>query len=408
LNDFYTSVSIAGADIAFRGYESDKRVKRKIKFQPSYFLDSKQETLFKNIKGKFVSENFATDIRNYRDDIKEYKSYGKDVHGDISATNQFISRTYQSDIQFDISKIKVYNIDIEVNALKKEEEINGFPDPENCALPVTAITIFNSFTKKYICLSLCQWNKKDILSSDGKTVFIKKEEVEYFYCKDEFTLLNVFTKYWANDHPDVVTGWNINAFDIPYLVNRITKVLGEKQMKTLSPWNFVKGRSFRNKFNKEVMQYVLDGIAIYDYLELYQQYTYSAVESYKLDYIGFLEVGENKLSFEESSSLSQLFFDNPDKYVDYNLKDVALVRRIDDKMKLIDLAITVAYYAKINYVEIFSPIRTWDSLIYNHLLKKNIVIPPNDVHRKEGHIAGGYVKQPVPGKYKWVVSFDLA
>ena len=206
--------------------------------------------------------------------------------------------------------------------------------------------------------------------------------------------------------PEVITGWNIELYDIPYLSRRLERVLGEKLMKRLSPWGLVTEDEIYIAGRKNIA-YDIGGVTQLDYLNLYKKFTYKAQESYRLDYIASVELGQKKLDHSEFDTFKDFYTKGWQKFVEYNIIDVELVDRLEDKMKLIELAITMAYDAKANYVDVFSQVRMWDTIIYNYLKKKNIVIPPKNRSNKDAKYAGAYVKEPIPGKYDWVVSFDL-
>ena len=206
--------------------------------------------------------------------------------------------------------------------------------------------------------------------------------------------------------PEVVTGWNSELYDMPYLVRRIDRILGEKLMKRLSPWGLVTERETIVMGRKQI-SYDVGGITQLDYLNLYKKFTYKAQESYRLDYIASVELGQKKLDHSEFDTFKDFYTKGWQKFVEYNIIDVELVDRMEDKMKLIELAITMAYDAKVNYNDVFYQVRMWDAIIYNYLKKRNIVIPPKERSDKDAKYAGAYVKEPIPGKYDWVVSFDL-
>jgi DNA polymerase elongation subunit (family B) len=206
--------------------------------------------------------------------------------------------------------------------------------------------------------------------------------------------------------PEVVTGWNSKLYDIPYLVRRLDRVLGEKLMKRMSPWGLVTEDEVYISGRKNI-SYDIGGISQLDYLDLYKKFTYKAQESYRLDYIAEVELGQKKLDHSEFDTFKDFYTKGWQKFVEYNIIDVELVDRLEDKMKLIELALTMAYDAKVNYEDVFSQVRMWDTIIYNYLKKRNIVIPPNERSDKDSKYAGAYVKEPIPGAYDWVVSFDL-
>jgi DNA polymerase elongation subunit (family B) len=270
---------------------------------------------------------------------------------------------------------------------------NGFPDPYEAKEPVTAIslTFLNGATFVWGC-------------GDYQT----KGEEKYTKCKDEYHLLKFFLKFWVDNYPDVQSGWNTKFFDIPYLVNRMRKVLGEDETKKLSPWNMI---SEREAFvmNKRLKVYDLVGIGDLDYLELYKWYSPNgkSQESYRLDHIANFELGEKKIDYSEYENLHQLYKLNYQKFIEYNIRDVNLLIKMEDKLRLIELALTLAYDTKTNYNDVFAQTRMWDALTYNHLMQKSIVVPPRIIKEKDAAFEGAFVKDPQVGMHEWVASFDL-
>ena len=206
--------------------------------------------------------------------------------------------------------------------------------------------------------------------------------------------------------PEVITGWNSKLYDIPYLCRRIDRILGEKLKKRMSPWGLVTEEETYISGRKHI-SYDIGGVSQLDYLDLYKKFTYKAQESYRLDYIASVELGQKKLDHSEFDTFKDFYTKGWQKFVEYNIIDVELVDRLEDKMKLIELALTMAYDAKVNYEDVFYQVRMWDTIIYNYLKRRNIVIPPKNRTDKSDKYAGAYVKEPIPGKYDWVVSFDL-
>lgn len=268
----------------------------------------------------------------------------------------------------------------------------GFPDPIIASNIITAITVKNH---KGIYVFGC---------GDFTT---ERKDIKYTKCSSEVDLIRSFLSFWVSDYPDILTGWNINFFDIPYLVNRITNVLGNDYAKRLSPWGILRERR-TVIMGREQITYIPLGVSSLDYIDLYKKFSPGGAsqESYRLDNIAFVELSERKLSYEEYGNLHNLYKENFQKYIEYNIRDVELVEKLDNKLKLIDLALTLAYDSKTNYEDVFSQVRMWDSIIYNHLMEKNIVIPPNERNEKAEAFVGAYVKDPQIGLHKWVASFD--
>ena len=387
---FYTNVQLIGNQFLVRGVEDGKRFEiRDSEFCPTLFVKSKRETKYKTLDGESVEPIQPGQVRDCREFYKKYQDVdGFAIYGNDRYIYQYISEKYpQDEVKFDISKIKLVTLDIETTAEK------GFPDVESASEEILAITI-QDYTSKQIIT----WGVKPFIN--------KQKNVTYHHCVDEHSLLNSFINYWMQDVPDVITGWNIQLFDIPYICKRLNRVLGEKLMKRFSPWGLVSESEMYIQGRKHII-FDVGGVTQLDYLDLYKKFTYKAQESYRLDYIASVELGQKKLDHSEYDTFKDFYTNGWQKFIEYNIVDVELVDRLEDKMKLIELALTMAYDAKVNYNDVFYQVRMWDNIIYNYLKKRNIVIPQKRQTDKNEKYAGAYVKEPIPGKYDWVVSFDL-
>jgi DNA polymerase elongation subunit (family B) len=383
---FYTSVNQYGNNILVRGINNGHAVQDRVPYKPSLYVPSKEKATAKSLFGKELAEVKFESINEAKDYVKRYSDVdGFEIYGNTNYGYQYISEKFPDDIEFDMSQLKIWTLDIETSAE------NGFPDIANPNEKVLVITTQDYVSKQIVSFGLfpCQ---------------PVNERHTYVQCKDEVDLLTQFIEYISEDYPHIITGWNVEFFDIPYLCNRINKILGEDAMKKLSPWKVVEEKNIL-KFKKENISFTLLGIAILDFLDLYKKFTYGNQESYKLDHIAKVELGKEKLNYDEFSSFSEFWKGDWQKFVRYNVIDCELVDELEEKMKLIELILTMAYDAKCNYVDIFSAVRTWDCILYNQLLKKNIMVHRNE-HRQGRQIAGAYVQTPRPGKYDWVVSFD--
>ena len=388
MTDFYTNVQVYGSRILYRGVENGRKVRRKIDYFPTFFVPAKEKTDWTTIHGEYVSELKPGNIRDARDFIKQYEDVdGFKIYGNNKYEYAFIGDTFADDIEWDLSHINITNIDIEVGSE------NGFPEPATASEPITAITFKNK--NKFVVLGCGPFDNR-------------REDVWYIKCRDEADLLKKFLDEWTFDYPDIITGWNVKFFDIPYLVNRITKILGEADAKRLSPWNNLDERRVVI-MGREQIAFVPSGISVLDYIELYKKFAPGgqSQESYKLDAICNVELGERKLSYDEYGSLHTLYKTNYQKFIEYNIRDVELVDKLEDKLKLIELALTLAYDSKSNYDDVFTQVRMWDNIIYNYLKKKNMVVPPITRHSKDAAYVGAFVKDPLIGIHKWVASFDL-
>ena len=388
---FYTNVQMVGDHFLVRGYENGKHFATREKFYPTLFVPSNKKTKYKTLEGENVESVQPGSVRECRDFIKKYEGVENfKIYGNDRYICQYISEMYpEEEIKFDTNKIKISTLDIEVASE------NGFPDVESAAEEVLLITIQDYATKQ-----IRTW---------GRGPFDNKQaNVLYKGFRTEYELLTDFINWWMIEEntPEVVTGWNSELYDIPYLVRRIDRILGEKLMKRMSPWGLVTERETVVMGRKQI-SYDVGGITQLDYLTLYKKFTYKAQESYRLDYIASVELGQKKLDHSEFDTFKDFYTNGWQKFVEYNIIDVELVDRMEDKMKLIELAITMAYDAKVNYNDVFFQVRMWDAIIYNYLKKRDIVIPPKERSDKDSKYAGAYVKEPIPGKYDWVVSFDL-
>ena len=267
------------------------------------------------------------------------------------------------------------------------------------------IIITDTAKEKVICITIKNHSNKQILTWGTGDFISKKTNVTYIKCQNEKHLLLEFLKFWCKNHPDIVTGWNVKFFDIPYLMNRMRFIFDNDTINKISPWNYVNADRIQLG-NKNSQFWNILGVSVLDYFDLYKKFTYVRQESYKLNYIAKVELGESKLD-NPYETFKDFYTKDYQRFVEYNIQDVELVDRLEDKMRLIELCLTMAYDYKVNYTDVYSQVRCWDTLIYNHLLKKNIIIPPREDHEKDTQYEGAYVKDPDLGLHNWIVSFDL-
>ena len=385
---FYTNVFPFGDKMLVRGIDNGKPFNRKIDFFPTLYVPSKKDTSqWHTLDGQVVDEIKPGTVKETREFVKRYEEVqGFDIYGNTNYVCQYLSDTYESDIRFDMEKIRVFSIDIETATE------SGFPDMKMANEEILLITIKDS-------------QSKQIVTFGSRAYVNKRDDVRYIHCKDELSLLKEFIIFWQQNYPDVITGWNTDFFDVPYLVRRIDRELGESFSKKLSPWGYINERKTFIKGNEEI-HYDIHGISQLDYLELYKKFTYQKQESYRLDYIAGEELGDAK-KLNPEDNFKDFYTNHWQQFVDYNIHDTELVDRLEDKMRLIELCLTMAYNAKINYEDVFSQVRMWDAIIYNHLRKKKIAIPAKTGSGKDAQFEGAYVKDPIIGLHKWVASFDL-
>jgi len=382
---FYTNVFYDGRRICYRGIENNRHITDSFLYSPSLFVPSNKNSTYKTIDGRHVERMQFDSLYEMSEFKKTYDSVsGFDIHGDIGIEYQYIADFYRENIEYDFSLIKIMYIDIETTCE------DGFPEILNPKEKIIAITCMMNNRKTVFCLGA--------FKTDDETIKVNEYE-------DESQLLYDFVNYFKQNQPDIITGWNIRLFDMPYVINRLKEL--DIDPRQLSPWNILKDKKI-DKGGKEYLVYDIIGISIVDYYELYKTFTYVNQESYRLDHIAWVELGERKISYNEYESISDFYTKNFQKFIEYNIKDVLLVERLEQKMKLMELAVALAYSAGVNFNDVFSQVRTWDVIIYNHLLRKNIVVPPKKISSKDTQYAGAYVKEPIIGMHNWVVSFDIA
>jgi len=394
---FYTNVLRYKNYILHRGYhDNGERFSRKEYFQPKLFVSSKKNEGWTGLDGQPVAPLDFESMYEANQWLKQNIDVsGRNIYGNKKFTQQFVTEKYPRDIEFRRDFINVGTIDIET------DYDTGFPHPNEASQNILAITFKSSKSALYRV-----WGYGEF---DETTSLIKP--VRYYKCKDEVDLLSQFLEFWSDpkNTPDVITGWNTRFFDIPYIVNRMAKVLGIHEINKLSPWQLQLEHRKIVRRGSENDVYEIPGIQTLDYMELFQKfgYTYGPQESYALNHIAYVVLGEKKLSYEEEGSLKNLYKEDHQKYIDYNMKDVELVDRLEEKMGLITLALTIAYKGGVNYQDTFGVTAIWESIIYRKLNMSKVVVPLSSEEKPYRPFAGGYVKEPQVGRHEWIVSFDL-
>jgi len=389
MTKFYTNVEVWGGKILYRGVENGKRIKSRVDYHPTLFVRSDKPTKYKTIYGEYVGPIKPGSIKDCRDFVQQYDGVENfKVYGNQRYQYCFIADEFPDVIDWNLNHIIVANIDIEVGS------DNGFPEPTSALEPITAITVKTH---------------DDIVTFGCGKYNNTRDDVVYSMCRDEVDLIRRFLDWWEFNCPDIITGWNIDTFDIPYIVNRITNLLGEKEAKKLSPWGVINGKTIDQGMGRKTQGYTILGIAALDLLSLYKKYAPEgkSQESYRLDNIAHVELGERKLSYDEYGSLHNLYKENYQKFIDYNIKDVELVDRIDAKGKFIELALTLSYDNKCNYEDVFAQVRMWDVICFHHLKAKNVVVRPIERHEKEAAYVGAYVKDHIIRILEWVACFEV-
>ena len=384
--EFYTAVYTLGNDIAEIYYKDGKRHTRRVAFQPSLFAPSlTKKAQWRSLEGLPLDEWSPGSISDCKETIEQYSTVSNfKIYGNTDWSAQYIAKAYPGEVQYDYKQLRIGFLDIET------ECEDGFPSIINPNERINAITI----------------------ETDGKRVSFALNEfelpgVECHVFGDERDMLRSFLEYWELHYPDIITGWNIRFFDIPYIYGRIAKLFDEKTAKRLSPLRRVQEKIVNRK-GKDHTVFDLLGVATLDYYELYIKFTYTNRESYSLNHIANVELGEAKLDYTEYDSIHEFYTKDFQKFMEYNSHDVTLVQKLDKKLKLLELVVALAYNAKVNFTDTFSQVKTWDCIIYHHLAAKKIAIPLKpEVEEKGEQFEGAYVKDPQVGMHNWIVSFDL-
>jgi len=389
--DFYTNIVKIGEKICARGIRKGQRATKVInQFSPTlYISDTTGKSQWRTIDGKpvsplkFESTRELMDWRQKHDNIEGFEIYGYERW-----MQQWLTEFFPEETPVDFDLFNVVFIDIEVSSDE------GFPEANKALYPVISITC-------YLNDIYYVWGNQEYETTQPNVIYKKFES--------ESELLHDFVMWFRSSECDIVTGWNTRFFDLPYLYNRISRIIDEKFCLKLSPWNRVYKTNFQlgGQFLDEV---TIEGVNALDYLEIYKRFTYSAQESYRLDNIAHVELGEGKLSFDEYSNLYTLHKRDYKKFIDYNIRDVELVVRMDDKNRFLENAVILTNSMKCNPNACFSQMQMWDNKLYDYLWRKKIVTPMRKSFEKEsslGAVEGAYVKDPHVGMHDWVMSFDL-
>lgn len=384
---FYTYAQQMGNRIFYRGYINGRRVTEKVEFSPTLFVTSKKKTDYRTLFNEYVEPMHFTDIRDAKDFAKRYEDVdGFKVYGMTNYQYQFLSNEFPGEIEYNLNDLQIESVDIEVASE------DGFPDPVLANEEILLISMANKVSRRNIVFGTRSYDRE------------AGDKFEFRLFTNEAAMLREFILFWQANCPDILTGWNVDGYDVPYLVNRINKILGEEWVRKLSPFGMVNDRTL-NKMGHDVVMWDIVGVVTLDYLDLYKKFTYSSQESYALGHIGTVELGIGKHDIE--GSFKDAYTNHWHDFVRYNAHDADLVLQLDDKLKFIEVVLTIAFLAKCNLKDVFGPVKTWDIFIYNYLKSKNIVIPPQG-RKHGGEFEGAWVKEPVPGMYGWTMSFDFA
>lgn len=395
---FYTNIEVRGNSILYRGYKNGIPVQEKIPYEPHLFVRSQDESNYKVFKSNIPvkKKNFSSidEMKAFIDDHKEL--HGFDIYGCRNIVRQFTGNTFRDEIDWDYSLTKIWFFDIETRV---GENSKGFPSPDVALEEILLITMMDHNSKK-----LFVWSQKPV-AKDNKVYSIENVEVVVNVFATEKEMLKNFLMFFASTRIDVISGWNSEFFDIPYLVNRIKNVLGDQAIKYLSPWRVIKPRVVRMDDGTSKETYDIVGITHLDYLEIYKKFNPGSKESFKLDYIAEYELGERKVELP-GESFRDAYDNHWEVFVYYNGIDVLLLHKLEVKMLQVRLAMQLGFLAKCQFADVVSAMRLWESIIYNYFLSIDVVEELDKEHNEKHSIVGAYVHDPIPGKYGWSVSID--
>jgi len=404
---FYKNVFLEKNYLLTKEYKNNKDVYTKVKYEPSIFMEDNEGFYYEPITKHKLKKHTFTSIYDYYAYVKKYQDISNyKLYGNKDFRSCWLADNY-AETKFDVEKIKpclnIINIDIEVVSQ------DGFPKPEDALAPLCLITLGNLYKgddEKFITLGLRPIQDKSI-----------EEDTTYIFCKDEKELLKKFIEVWQSLNVDIVTGWNVGDFDITYLINRMKRVFKfstayKNLWLGLSSWGVIKEHT-KSQYvfgTKQITKYyTIAGVTIFDYLSIYKKYIFKNRPSYSLDSISQIELGEGKIEYSNDYlSLNNLYEENYDLYVKYNIQDVALVNKLDKKLKFMDMVLHLIYDAVMPYDNVLLPTKMWEQIIFKYYKKHKLVMLYNTyTNNEDSEYIGAYVKEVIPNKYLWIMAFDI-
>lgn len=406
---FYTSYLRNKNDLLVRGYDGNKQFFEKHALAPSFYIPDPLNTnpKYHSFYGKKLKK---IDFENSWDAGK-YRKENKDI--DLHELPFFeyvkIHELFNSD--HDISKVKTAIIDIETKVGKDADGnpdfYDSFPNVLNPCHEILLITTIIGSNVHVYTIDFDTINEDEIIETVRKElppgVSIDNINFKFTYFKNDKLLLQSFIRLMQTERPDILSGWNSNGFDIPYIANRIVKLLGRSALELLSPFGVVDSRVYE-KFGKEQVEYKIGGIELLDYLDLYKKFELSPRPNYKLETISQIELGAGKLDYD--GTFREFYSNEYQKFVAYNIIDVILVHALDKALSFIEVALDIAYSSLCVYSDVFRVTRIWDNIIANYCRENDVLVPTDFKHEHAGY-QGAFVKPTIPGKYPIIASFDI-
>ena len=390
-NKFYTNFATHKGKLYLREWDKNREQSYKLPITPSLYYVVEKESEHKSIYGANLAKLDFSNGFEAKEWLQQYENQKSNIFGYSHYEYVMINEMYPGNMidYVDLNQLMIGYVDI-------EHEVEG----RNATVenPTEKINLI-SYGRKG------RGYKGDIICWGWGNATVKSKDSTYIKVNSESELLMAFLNEWRKDYPNAISGWFSSSFDLVYIINRMKMILGEDLTKTLSPFNIINQKMVKMRFGTENLQYQLLGIDNLDYMELYRKFQQKQRESYKLDYIAEIELKDNKIAFDGTF---KDFYDNHyQTFVEYNIHDVRLVMKLEDKLGYLAQAYNMAYQAKANACDVFGTVRIWDVLIANRLASRNIHVPYYSPPSESGEsYGGGFVKDPLVGMYEYMASVD--
>ena len=393
----YTFVKCYGNNIYHRYKEGDQTVNSVVRdFQPSTYNISDRREGYESVYGENLSRDLHHSVESCKSFVKQFEEVNNfKLYGTSDYGLQFVTEKYGKKIDFDHKLLRGCYYDIEV------ESDDGFPEPEQADYPIISICAFDTFTKVYYVFGSNEYEHDE---NDKEVGHLKVKHIRF---NSEEELILAFIHFIDGRNFDYLSGWFTSGFDDPYVVHRASRVLGETAIKKLSPFGIVRMQFRPGAFGVETLKAEIFGLEQLDYQELYKKNVFEQRENYSLDYIANVELGSRKISYDEHKDLNDLYRNDYNKFIRYNIKDTDLVVRIEEKRKLISLVYTQAYLCKCNPSTTLATVMPWEALTYSNNFYDNKLELFKKKKGTKVDFAGGFVFDVQKGKHKWVLSVDL-
>lgn len=371
--------------------EDGQRIDTEVPYNPYLYIEQENASDAKSIfRTPLVKKAFRNNFE--RKKFVDNSSTNR-IFYNLAPDQQFLIELFKdqnNSVKFSQHSLKIFYLDIETASFGE------FPVPEKAKDPISLITIFDSLSNKTYTWGL----QKEYKSTNKECI--------YYQCKDEQDLILRFVDFWKKDYPDVVSGWSSAQFDLPYIINRFKKIFGEDFITQLSPSGRVTSRKLYtdSSFGKETVRWYINGISCIDYMEIYKTFSVGERESYSLNFISEFELGEGKLAFN-ATNLAELSEKDWKTFVDYNIQDVHLLVKLEEKLKYLQIVRLLAYKGCTNFEAALGKVAIVTGAVAIQAHKQGYIIPTFIGNVERESYEGGYVKEPETGLQKGIVSFDV-